>query len=271
MTKPHAEQEAREKKRPDEIADVLRRKILCGELEAGTDLPGERELSAQLGVSRLTLRAALTRLEAEGLVRPVHGSGNRVLDFRQSGGVELIGHLLSMAQENFFDPSRRDAGVAGQSGLSLLANLLELRRMAAVEAVGMAAERATADDIAAMRANVARQEALQHDPRAYVQADLAFARLLARATHNIAVVFLANTIVGLLAAQPGIEAAFYADPGGSLAVFHKLVDLIESRDAPLARSFAKRLITKLDRHILQQLEAALGAQPDLHLPRLTRH
>src|SRR3954468_10167463 len=100
------------KKATEEAADQLRASILRGEFKPGTDLPGERELSVKLGVSRLTLRAALTRLESEQLVRPVHGSGTRVLDFRESGGVEMLGHLFTLA-------------TAGFAPASLLADLLE--------------------------------------------------------------------------------------------------------------------------------------------------
>ena len=74
------------KRAAEEIADRLRWRILSGEFPAGPSLPPERDLAEDLGVSRLTLRAAMARLETEGLVRPVHGSGNRVLDFRESGG-----------------------------------------------------------------------------------------------------------------------------------------------------------------------------------------
>lgn len=51
----------------DQIAGLLRQKILLGELKPGHNIP-ERETSAALGVSRTPLREALLMLEAEGLV-----------------------------------------------------------------------------------------------------------------------------------------------------------------------------------------------------------
>lgn len=51
----------------DQIADVLRKRILLGDLKPGQNIP-ERETSAALGVSRTPLREALLTLEAEGLV-----------------------------------------------------------------------------------------------------------------------------------------------------------------------------------------------------------
>lgn len=238
----------RDKKRAaEETANRLRDGILRGEFAAGSDLPGERELSARLGVSRLTLRAALARLEAEGLVKPVHGSGNRVLDFRDTGGVELLGHLLAIATSGDEIAGRRDTGI------TLLANLLELRRFAAVEAVGFAAERATPEQIKELREHVEHQALLLQKPEEYVRADLHYARLLTRATGNFALSLLANTILRVLEAQQGIALTFFLDPPGTITVYRRMVDLIESRDAHAARAFTRRLIGAFDRGLLQRL------------------
>ncbi len=51
----------------DQIADVLRKQIVVGELAPGSRIP-ERETSLALGVSRTPLREALLILESEGLV-----------------------------------------------------------------------------------------------------------------------------------------------------------------------------------------------------------
>ena len=75
---------------------ALRRAILRGELAAGDRLPPERALAVQLGVSRLTLRAALATLDAAGLVSVRHGSGYVVRDFARDGGPDLLGGLAEL-------------------------------------------------------------------------------------------------------------------------------------------------------------------------------
>jgi DNA-binding GntR family transcriptional regulator len=60
------------------IADELRERLLTGEMQAGSRLPSEPELARSLGVSRSSLRAAIAVLEAEGLLRRMHGSGTYV-------------------------------------------------------------------------------------------------------------------------------------------------------------------------------------------------
>lgn len=238
------------KSRVDEVAERLRGDILRGVYAKGTLLPGERELSTTLGISRLTLRAAIERLAGEGLIKSVQGSGNRVLDFRESGGVELIGHLVTIAHEG------------GDPPIDLLTNLLELRRMAAIDAVGFAAARASDAEIEELRANVVAQEAALGDLTAFMERDLRFARLLARATHNLALVLLANTIVRVISQQPGVELTFLVDPRGAVATYRKMVDLIASRKPDDARASARRLLEKFDRGLLAKVTSMTQAAND---------
>jgi DNA-binding FadR family transcriptional regulator len=62
-----------------QVADQLRQLIDSGEFPVGDRLPTERELAAQLGVSRPTVREALIALEVDGRVRIRVGSGIYVL------------------------------------------------------------------------------------------------------------------------------------------------------------------------------------------------
>lgn len=58
-----------------QIAEQLRALIAAGEFPLGSRLPPERDLAAQLGVSRPSVREALIALEVEGLVEVRMGSG----------------------------------------------------------------------------------------------------------------------------------------------------------------------------------------------------
>jgi GntR family transcriptional repressor for pyruvate dehydrogenase complex len=60
------------------VADHFERAILAGELAPGTLLPSEREISAQMNVSRSVVREALGRLASAGLVCIRARSGARV-------------------------------------------------------------------------------------------------------------------------------------------------------------------------------------------------
>jgi GntR family transcriptional regulator len=60
------------------LRERLKAEILGGRRKPGAKLPSEAELTAQLGVSRITVRQALSDLQKEGLVLKVHGKGSFV-------------------------------------------------------------------------------------------------------------------------------------------------------------------------------------------------
>jgi GntR family transcriptional regulator len=61
---------------------VAREKLLAlvGSLDNGAAIPAERRLSAELGISRLTVRAAIEELVREGLLHRRQGSGTYVAE-----------------------------------------------------------------------------------------------------------------------------------------------------------------------------------------------
>jgi len=61
-----------------QIQEFLAEKILAGELSPESRIPSERELSQELGVSRMTVRRAITELVNEGLIERRHGAGTFV-------------------------------------------------------------------------------------------------------------------------------------------------------------------------------------------------
>ena len=64
----------------DQVVAFVRGLIERGRLRPGDRLPAERELAAQIGVSRPSVRAGLHALAAMGVVRSRHGSGTYIPD-----------------------------------------------------------------------------------------------------------------------------------------------------------------------------------------------
>ena len=112
----------------DAVAASLEKRILEGSLKPGDRLPPERELAAELGVSRPSLREAIQKLASKGM-----------LQSRQGGGTYVTDRLES----TFSDPWRAMMG----SHPNLREDLLEFRRMLEGQAAEWAAERATEADL----------------------------------------------------------------------------------------------------------------------------
>lgn len=72
--------QVRQRRLSDDIVEQLERMILEGTLRAGGRLPAERTLAEQFGVSRPSLREAIQKLTAKGLLVSRQGGGNYVVD-----------------------------------------------------------------------------------------------------------------------------------------------------------------------------------------------
>ncbi len=96
---------------PDLVADTLRKAIMSGKLAAGQRLPAEPQLAEQLGVSRATLRQALSLLTQEGLLVRQHGRGTFVSALPKSvlrGNLTELMSTTQMIREQGYQP-----GIAG--------------------------------------------------------------------------------------------------------------------------------------------------------------
>ena len=87
----------------DDIVTQLEAMILEGTLKAGERLPAERALAEQFGVSRPSLREAIHKLAAKGLLVSRHGGGNFVAE---SLGSTFSDPLLHLLENN--DDAQRD-------------------------------------------------------------------------------------------------------------------------------------------------------------------
>lgn len=233
--------------------DRLRQRILEGEYAAGEMLPGERDLAEQLGVSRLTLRSALAGLESEGLIEKVHGAGNRVLPFREFAGIEMAGHLARYQLNR------------GEIPIGLLSDLMEFRRVIAAEVLSIVVSRATPDELRGLRAQVDVLEEAVGDAQRFMEEDLNFARLLVRATHNLAIELLYNTILRVIRSSAAFEMAFAVNSKETVRVYRRLLASVESREPREASKLAVRILTPLDQRTLDRLselrELGFGSRP----------
>ncbi len=153
---------------PDIVVNELEKRILEGTLKPGDRLASERDLALELGVSRPSLRVAIGRLVAKGLLTTRHGGGTHVTD-------QLEAHFVDPWQEML-------------NGHPVLqSDLLEFRQMLESNAARLAAERATDVDIERLDAVFAKLETVyaSNDLTACINADAAFHQAIAEAAHNM--------------------------------------------------------------------------------------
>ncbi len=163
----------------EEVAEQLRALILGGQYPPGSKLPPERELSRRLQVNRASLREALKKLEHLGLVRIRQGDGTRVLNFMETGGIELVQHLLPLANAK----------------PELIRDLLEFRRILGRELARLAAARGSADAVGLARLRALADKADQAPDAAQLfDTDFAFYVAVAQMSGNQVMLLLLNTV-----------------------------------------------------------------------------
>ncbi len=72
--------------------------ILEGHFPVSSNLPAERELAIQLGITRPTLREALQRLACDGWIEIRHGRPTRVRDYWHEGSLGVLGAIARRTQ-----------------------------------------------------------------------------------------------------------------------------------------------------------------------------
>ncbi|WP_052372267.1 FadR/GntR family transcriptional regulator [Amycolatopsis taiwanensis] len=212
------------------VVDWLGHRIVSGELASGAQLPNEAELAAQLNVSRGGVREAVKALAAKGLVEARPRLGTRVLPREEWNLMdrEVIDWYGRIADQEF------------------LADLLELRLMVEPGAARLAAERASAEQIAALErayAGMADHAAeLPEAADAFVEADLAFHLTLLRSSGNELVEQLGRLLEASL--HHGLEASSHA-PGGvaaTLPLHHSVLSAVRAGRPVAAYRAMKKLI-----------------------------
>jgi len=167
----------RERLRYQQVVQRLRDAIAQGRLTVGEQLPSERELCEQLGVSRTIVREALRILASQG-----------ILTVRQ-GRRAVVAADLSTA---YLRPMRQFIEAAARETFE---DVLDARLILEVACAERAANLAGDHDITVMAEALAELRAASHGSAACDDAHTAFHAAIARASHNL---FLAHMVESLI-------------------------------------------------------------------------
>ena len=201
----------------EQIVQQIEESVLKGVLKEGDQLPAERELAQQFGVSRTAVREAIKALHEKGLVDALPGRGTFVTNGDSNSMRQSLDRILK----------------SGDS--SSAANLVEFREVLEPEIAALAAARADDQAIATMREAVTVMDNARHDADAFIEADLDFHLSLAEAAANPFILSLIDSIVGLLREQ---RIKIFNVEGGPQRgqVHHKrILEAMERRDPEMAR------------------------------------
>jgi GntR family transcriptional regulator, transcriptional repressor for pyruvate dehydrogenase complex len=222
----------------DQVVAHVRTLIERGALRPGDRLPAERDLASQIGVSRPTVRAGLHALAAMGVVRARHGSGTFIPD----GPPTLLPEPLSF--------------LAALHGFSR-DEMYEARRVLEVGAAGLAADRATPDQLATMADEVTSLFALMNEPQAFLVHDVDFHRTVAASSGNPILAALIEMVSALYyeRRRKTAERAANRDLRAAADAHRRIYQAIRAHDADGARRAMHDHLVEASRYQAQEPEA----------------
>jgi DNA-binding FadR family transcriptional regulator len=201
----------------DAIAGQILNWIREGTLQAGQQLPSEKDLIRQMGVSRPAVREALRGLAVLGVIHPRQGAGYFVADDSPFTPLHVDSLRSALAQIGVFE-------------INEVSQLLETGIAA------LATERATPDDVGSLQANLADCERLIESGEIAHDALGQFHRLLAEISRNKALVEITKLMHRIC--MPGervLHESHLVDEVVILEEHRAIVAAISARDVMAAR------------------------------------
>lgn len=200
----------------DQVFRQMKEQVIKGEWKPGEKIPSENELARLMGVSRVTVRNALQRLSALGLVETRFGEGSFVC---RTDADAMLQPLIP-------------AAYLGDKGLE---EVLLLRRMLEGPVCEAACSSASREDIQKLCSLLGEMEQYRNDLKQFASADYRFHLELARMTGNTLLIKIYSIINDVM--ENAFEKIVLARGSQSGLYYHsRLVEAFERGDGSAARA-----------------------------------
>lgn len=199
-----------------QVYKQLKENLLAGVWKVGEKLPSENELCNTLGVSRVTVRAAIQQLEILGLVETRQGNGTTVTDF---SGVSSINTFHPVIQIN----DNQD-----------ILHILEYRKMVETGTIVLAVDRIKDKDFDFLEEKLKVMEESVDNFEKHARADHQFHYRIAQCTQNPIIIKVYSLINEMLStAMVDVVAMIGCEIG--LKYHRQLIDALRKKDKELCR------------------------------------
>ncbi len=206
---------------------TMQQKIFSGEYQIGQQLPPERELAQELGVSRSLVNTGILELANQGFIRIIPRQGSIVADYKKNGTLQVLSALMSC------DSFRLD--------YPLLCNLVDLRVLIECESARLASQHATAEEIETLHILVRHIKEAAHPLDAaepMVRLHYLLTQLSGNAVYSMTFKSFESTITRLIRQHLTLAP----DIPKTVKLHEALVHAIETHDAEAAAQNARLCI-----------------------------
>lgn len=226
----------------EEVVARLRDMIQKGDISAGDRLPPERVLAKLLGVSRPTLRAGIRSLSAVGILQSKQGAGTFVSQMDESPTLDGSSLKLMAALHGFTTDEMFEARLALEMSIA-----------------GLAAERATSEQMTLMAEEITGMYASLDTPEQYLVHDMQFHQTIAAASNNRILTSLMNMVATILFDSRSKTVKRARDLKESAEQHHNIYRAMRERNVEAAqRAMHDHLVEAQKAQRLEELEDGNG-------------
>jgi GntR family transcriptional repressor for pyruvate dehydrogenase complex len=222
------------------VAGTLLERVLLGDLRPGEDLPSERDLSDQFGVSRTVVREAIRSLTGKGVIEARNGRKARI---------GLVGREQVVESMQLFLRGRRSG-----RGAMPYSKVHEVRRMLELTVVELAAVRRSDHELSLLRRAYEEMCRRKEDVPSLTVLDVEFHRLVAEMSGNELFVVMLDSISGVLTEIRERTLGMPGRPDSAVRYHGSILEAIAARDPVAARA-------AMDEHLVDS--AHVWAQDDV--------
>ena len=212
------------KRAGDRVYEMIRQRILSREWQPGMKIMSEPQLVKEFGVSRVSVREAIEKLAALGVLKKVQGDGTYVREINNTEFVNDLLPLLTLEHNNFKE-------------------VLEFRKIFEPSCARMCAEHADEDLLARLRECYARMCAFDGQREEFSTADAEFHLLVAEGSRNPLLHKMHLVFMPVLKMH---QCSLYSSLSGKDGIKDhlKLIEVISARDGELSELYARRHVQR---------------------------
>lgn len=204
-----------------DIVDRIQEMIVSGKLKPGDQLPSERQLAEEYGVSRTAVREAIRSLAEKGLVEVLLGRGTFVTTPTADHLAESITLMLQV-----------------ERGTN--ADVLAARELLEVPIAGLAATRRTDENLQTLSDLLEDMKSYAGSPHEFNKADTEFHWELARATGNPVLAVLIQLVVAQILESAAEMWRYHNEHSIAIGLHADILERVRAQDVEGTKAAMKR-------------------------------
>lgn len=203
----------------DQVFDQLKKYLIRGEWKPGEKLPSENDLGKSFGVSRITIRQALSKLTILGLLETRTGEGSFVKELTPGIYVNEMIPVTYLGKQS-------------------MQEVFEFRLMIEVESAGLAARKISEEELEALEKSVERMNEYKDNLEKYVDEDQNFHMIISKSTRNSLIIQM-NEIVRDVIRETINSLTKHVGMGIGLKYHNLLIEALRARDEEKSKKIMK--------------------------------